>query len=138
MLPSHVQPVIDDLLPIIHALAEGRCAVSIAGSLGRGNFDRLSDIDFRMYCDAVSADHMSTDADLDAAVQRWGEQGITIDGCWIRSIAEVSAELDQWCNGVASPEHRVWTIWGYHLPCDIHNQAIVDDPDGVIAAWKAQ
>ncbi len=141
MFPSHVQAVVDDFLPICKALAEGRYAVSIGGSLARKTSDEMSDIDFRLFCDRVAQqpdEYKRAKEQLDAAVQRWGERGVIIDGCWIRNIADISAQLDQWCEGVGAPTELVWTIWGYHLLSDIHNQVIVDDPFGVIAGWKEQ
>jgi hypothetical protein len=138
MLPPHVQAVTDDVLPIIRAFADGRYAVSVAGSVGRGNADQSSDIDIRMYVEALAEDYTRVEQRFDAAMARWKAQGVVIDGCWIRPVDEVSAELDQWVNGVAMPEPIVWTIWGYHLPCDVYHQTIVEDPFGILAAWKAQ
>jgi hypothetical protein len=137
MLPSRVQAVTDDVLPIIRAFADGRYAVSVAGSIGRGNADQHSDIDIRMYVDTLSADHTRVEQQLDVAMARWSQQGVVIDGCWIRPVDEVSAELARWCSGGVVPEPIVWTIWGYHLPCDVYHQTIVEDPFGIIAGWKA-
>lgn len=141
VFPSDVQAVVDDFLPLCKALVEGRYAVSIGGSLGRRTSDQLSDIDFRLFCDALLPDadrraHLQEQVDL--TVRRWGERGTIVDGVWIRTIREVGAELDRWCRGVIAPEQKVWTIWGYQLLSDVHHQVVVDDPFGVIAAWKEQ
>ncbi len=74
MFSPHVQAVIDDFLPICKALAEGRYAVSIGGSLGRKTSDEMSDIDFRLFCDRVAQqpdEYQRAKEQLDAAVQRW-------------------------------------------------------------------
>lgn len=140
MLPPHIQQVVDDMLPRIRALVDGRYAISIGGSIGRRRFDQYSDIDFRLFCDRLlsnSDDWLMMD-ELGPAIQRWSDQGITIDGCWIRKIEDVSAKLDQWCQGILIPDDLVWTIWGYYLPTDINNQYVLDDPFGVLAGWKEQ
>jgi Domain of unknown function (DUF4037) len=141
MLPAELQNVIDDMLPTIRALAEGRYAVSIGGSIGRGQFDRYSDIDFRLFCDVIppdSPEHARLKTQMDDRVKHWDDQGIRIDGCWIRSMGDISAALDQWCQGVIAPVDLVWTIWGYHLPSDIVHQYIIEDPYSIIAGWQAQ
>lgn len=137
MLPAPIQLVVDDMLPRITSLVEGRYAVSIGGSYGRRRADQYSDIDFRLFCDEVKSggDWLMMD-ELGEAIQQWADKGITIDGCWIRSIEEVNTKLDQWCQGILIPENLVWTIWGYYLPTDINNQYVIDDPFGIIAGWK--
>ena len=51
-----LQAVIDECLPVLKALAKGRYAVIIGGSLGKGTADYRSDVDFRVFCDEVSHD----------------------------------------------------------------------------------
>ena len=46
MFPAAVQSLIDELLPLCRALGEGKYAVSVGGSYGKGIFDRQSDLDF--------------------------------------------------------------------------------------------
>ena len=48
----------------------------------------------------------------------------------------MEAALDRWCAGDIAPEPKVWAVWGYHLLTDIAAQQIVEDRDGVLAAWK--
>ncbi|MAS37949.1 MAG: hypothetical protein CL610_28400 [Anaerolineaceae bacterium] len=136
MFPKHVQDVIDDMLPTIRALAQGDYAISIGGSYGRKQFDQYSDLDFRLYCQTIPP--QAERQQLTDSIQRWGEQGVTIDGCWIRTVADISRQLDQWCAGEGVPQALVWTVWGYYLPCDIYNQHVIEDPFDIIANWKAQ
>lgn len=141
MFPSHVQAVINEFLPRIRALAEGRYAISLGGSTGRQQMDQYSDIDFRLFCDALLTDSdqlARLQQELDAAIEETGKKGLIIDGYWTRLISDVSARLDQWCQGQIVPEDLIWTVWGYHLPSDIYNQTILDDPHGIIAGWKEQ
>lgn len=140
MLPVDIQPIIDDFAPRCIALAEGRYAVAIGGSFGRKNSDHRSDLDFRLYCDAVVSDQderARRQAAIDDAVREWAARGVVLDGCWVRNIPRISHELEQWQRGTIAPEDRVWTVWGYFLPTDIANLSVVDDPYGVIAAWRA-
>jgi hypothetical protein len=139
---ARIQAVIDECLPLLKALAIGRCAVTIGGSHGKRTFDTLSDVDFRVFCDeAVGAPrHYETEQwkAFCAVVDRWRAQGIDIDYCWVRTISDIEAKLDAWLSGQVAPEEMVWTLWGYHLLTDIANQMIIDDPDGIIAAWQAR
>lgn len=141
MAPSDIEAVIAEFLPICKGLALGRYAVSIGGSRARKTSDELSDIDFRLFCDAVVKDpgeRARLEAQLDVSMQRWIERGVIIDGCWIRNIEETSAKLVRWCAGTGLPEPLVWAVWGYYLPTDIYLQTVVDDTYGVIAGWKEQ
>jgi hypothetical protein len=142
MAVSHIQAVIDECLPLLKTLAKGRYAVTIGGSHGKGISDVRSDIDFRMFCSEIvgAPKHRETEAWklFRQAVDRWRTHGIDIDYCWIRTVSEIDAQLDAWLSGQPAPEEQVWTLWGYHLLTDIANQVIIDDPDGLVAAWQAR
>jgi hypothetical protein len=130
--------LIDECLPLCKALGEGRRAVSIGGSYGKRTFDRRSDVDFRLFCDRrpePSVALAEAQARLADACRRWEARGVRIDGCWVRTIAEVDEQLTGWLAGTAVPQDRLWTIWGYYLPTDIANQVVIEDPHGVIAGW---
>lgn len=139
--PEQLQPVIDELLPLCRALGEGARAVSLGGSYGKGVFDDRSDLDFRLFCerrlappDAYSAAYTR----LQAAIDRWAARGVTIDGCWVRTIAPIEDELEAWIQGRGRPAEILWTIWGYYLVTDVHNQMVIEDPDGILAGWRAR
>lgn len=141
MFPPDVQAVIDDCLPLCRALGQGRYAVSVGGSYGKGTFDRRSDIDFRLFCDSLlepPAARAAARAALEAAIRRWDERGYKIDGCWVRTVGDIDRQLDAGLAGTATPDDRVWTIWSYQLLTDINNQAVIEDPFGIIAGWKAR
>ncbi len=140
-IPPEAQPVIDDLLPLCRALGEGARAVSIGGSYGKGTFDRTSDLDFRLFCErrlptpeAMTAAY----AVLQEAIDRWAAQGVTIDGCWVRTVGEIEAQIDAWEEGKGTTPDLVWTIWGYHILTDVYNQIVIEDPDGILAGWHAR
>jgi hypothetical protein len=122
-------------------LGEGRYAVSIGGSYGKGTFDAGSDLDFRLFCERRLPSREALDRALAALRERiafWAERGITIDGCWVRTIEQIDRELKLWLNGEGQPVDLVWTVWGYHILTDIYNQMIIEDPYGIIRDWHAR
>lgn len=139
---SRIQTMIDECVPLLKALAKGRCAVTIGGSHGKGTFDNRSDVDFRVFCDEIvgAPRHWETEAwkSFRQVVDRWRAQGVDIDYCWVRTIGDIDAQLEAWLSGQVIPEEKVWTLWGYHLLTDIANQMVIDDPAGIIATWQAQ
>lgn len=140
-LPPELQPVVDELLPLCRALGEGRCAVSIGGSYGKGTFDGTSDLDFRLFCDRQLSPpeaFCEAYAQLQTAIDRWAAEGITIDGCWVRTVGEIEQQLQQWERGIGKPYDLVWTIWGYHVLTDVYNQWVIDDPKGILAGWRTR
>jgi hypothetical protein len=74
--------------------------------------------------------------DYFAAIERWKERGIRIDGVWPRTVGEIDAALDSWLSGEIVPINMVWTIWGYHVLTDVNNQFTIEDPYHIIGAWK--
>lgn len=141
VFPPDLQPVITELTPLCRALAAGRYAVSVGGSYGKRIFDHRSDLDFRLFSDDVLSNPDARDAaqaQLDAAIARWAERDIIIDGCWIRTVADIDAQLAPWLEGRPQTKDIVWTIWGYHILADIGNQAIIEDPYDIIADWQAR
>jgi hypothetical protein len=132
-------PVIAAFRPVILALAgPGRRAVSLGGSRAKGRTDALSDYDFRLYADAILP---RTAPAWDAFRALWvahERQGIRIDGVWDRLIPDIDAELDLWVAGHGRPTDLDWAVWGYYLPTDLAHQIAVDDPDGIMAGWRAR
>lgn len=142
-MSSPTEAVIADCLPYIIALAApGRFAISLGGSRGKGVADERSDLDFRLFCDAaVGGDQRYQTSQWHAFVTRvdyWRTQGINIDYCWIRTVAEIDVQLDAWLTGQGHATEMVWTLWGYHVLTDIANQQVLHDPEGIIAAWQAR
>jgi hypothetical protein len=138
IFPDELQPIIDELLPLCRALGEGKRAVSIGGSYGKGTFDRSSDLDFRLFCERkLSPPEVYEEAyrHVQEAIDRWAAEGVTIDGCWVRTTGPIDEELDRWIEGEGRPGDIVWTIWGYYLVTDVYNQLVIDDPDGIVSGW---
>ncbi len=132
--------IIEETLPVILAFGFGRWAVTIGGSHGKGLSDSRSDVDFRLYADEIllpgNERFDAHFARLTTLMDRWRANGVEIDGVWRRTIAQVDEQLDAWLAGRGRPEPRVWSLWGYHLPCDLLYQMSVKDPHGIVAGWK--
>lgn len=139
--PGQLRELIDEFVRIIRTWQVGRYAIAVGGSRAKGTSDSRSDVDFRFYHEADLPGRASapeTWAQYDAAIERWRERKIIVDGIWPRRIDRISAALDRWLGGEAQADEMVWCVWGYHILPDIYHQTIIDDPFGVIAAWKAR
>ena len=140
--PPVIQSVFEEFIPICRRIAgDQRYAISVGGSLGKGTWDSRSDVDFRLFTERElprSKQAPELWADCIAAIERWRGRGIEIDGVWPRTVGEIDAALDGWLGGEVKPVNLVWTIWGYHILTDVNNQFVIEDPYGIIAAWKAR
>lgn len=139
---SQEAELIAAMTPLIADLAEnGRGAVALAGSRGKGRADAQSDYDFRVYAHDYRAPdirHTEQWNRFEAARLDWEAKGIRMDGVWMRSYAGVHRDLAAWIDGTPVPKEFEWTIWGYQLPTDLFNQQIIYDPEGQLADWRAQ
>ncbi len=133
-----VQEIADSLRPTLLSMIDGRYGMAVSGSIGKGTNDNKSDFDFRLYYDGFSGEQPAKVGwgQVRKIIDKWGERGRVIDGVWTRTIAEIDSKLDAWYGGDITPQDLPWAIWGYYLPTDIFNQHIIDDPDGVLSAWK--
>ncbi len=137
--PSDIKPLIDELAPLCRALGEGRYAISIGGSYGKGTFDRDSDLDLRLFCERRLGPPEAFEAayaELQQAIDRWAAEGLVVDGCWVRTIDEIETQISQYEQGNGEPEDIVWTIWGYHVLTDVFNQMVIEDPHDVLKGWQ--
>jgi hypothetical protein len=139
MLPSNVETVLADFIPICREMVVGRYAILVGGSLGKGLADKTSDIDLRLFYDELAPQPAlaSVEQRLADTIRAWEEKGQVVDGCWTRQIGPIEAEVACWLAGEGRPTDIVWTIWGYYLLPDLYHMALVEDPFGVIAGWKA-
>ncbi len=133
-----IQPVLDDLLPIVRSFAVGRYAVAISGSYGKGTPDRRADIDLRLYTDELSAGFAEMGTAILPLKETWGPKGIQIDDFWPRKIGDIEAALESWLAGKLQMIQPVWTVWGYQLLPDLYHQQPLEDPAGIVADWKAR
>ena len=140
--PPIVLTIIEEFIPICKKLAgDQRYAISVGGSLGKGTWDDRSDVDFRLFTDRAlewTDKRPELWVDYFAAIERWKERGINIDGVWCRTVNEIDAAVNGWCSGEIKPVDLLWTIWGYHVLTDVNNQFIIEDPYHIIADWKSR
>lgn len=138
--PAVVRSIFVEFIPICRQLAgDQRYAISVGGSLGKGTWDSRSDIDFRLFTERRvpwPEENPELWSDCLAAVERWKERGIHIDGVWPRTVGEIDAALDSWSRGEVKPVEVTWTIWGYHILTDVNSQYVIEDPYQIIGSWK--
>ncbi len=141
-LADPLSRVVADLLPLLRQLFAGRYAIAVAGSHGKKKNDPMSDIDLRAYYDQWISDAgqlAELKHEINRRIAAWKQQGVEIDGYWPRQIAAIDARLQAILDGTdPEPDPCVWTIWGYHLPTDLANNTIIEDPFAVIAGWQKQ
>lgn len=139
--PPVVQAIFEEFVPICRGLAgEQRYAIAVGGSLGKGTWDGRSDVDFRLFTDdrvPWPGEAPELWAECLAAIERWKERGVNIDGVWPRTVREIDEAVDAWLRGEIKPLPVVWTIWGYHVLTDVSNQYVIEDPYDIIGAWRA-
>ena len=135
---TSIQPVLDQLLPIVRSFAVGRYAVAISGSYGKGTPDSRADIDLRLYADELSAPFAAMGEAIRPVKEAWSQQGVKIDDFWPRKISDVEAALDNWLAGKPQVIHPVWTVWGYQLLPDLYHQQLLEDPHAIVAGWKTR
>ena len=139
MFSPQVQELIEEFVLIIRKWDVGKYAIAVGGSQGKGTWDHRSDVDFRFYHEMDLPRPNSEPemwAEYFSALERWRGKGIIVDGIWPRRIDKINSALDLWLSGEIETDEMVWCIWGYHILPDIHHQAIIDDPFGVVAGWK--
>ncbi len=135
-----LQAIFAEFVPICRGVAgEQRYAISVGGSLGKGTWDSRSDVDFRLFTDEEvpwAGEAPDLWRECLAAIERWKERGVNIDGVWPRTVGEIDAAVEGWLRGEIEPVPEVWTIWGYHVLTDVNNQYVIEDPYHIIGAWR--
>lgn len=137
VIPPAAEEAIRDLVPLLEALVQGRHAVALGGSIGKGLSDAKSDLDLRLFYDTLEGPERleAGRAEVRARIASWGRRGVAVDGYWPRRIADMEALLESQLAG-GEPLRYTWTIWGYHALTDLSNLLVLSDPWGVIAGWK--
>ena len=134
--------LIEEFIEVIRPLAGGgRRGIAIGGSRAKGRTDAHSDYDFRLYTDGTAGLEIRGLPGwpaFAATMQKWEQAGVHIDGVWTRRITDMDAALDRWIAGQGEPDDYVWTVWGYHPLTDLFHQTVLEDPDGILAGWKAR
>jgi hypothetical protein len=136
----NIDELIEDCLPTIRRYVKsgGAYSITIGGSRGKKLDDGESDVDFRIYTDerTEGEDWDRCVAEMKRRMEHWSGRGQIIDGVWPRGVSEIGESLDRWLSGIIAPDPLDWAVWGYHLPTDIYNQQIIEDPFGIAEEWK--
>lgn len=152
-----IYETVDDLLPLVRRFCAGPCGIALGGSLAKGRGDAHSDIDLYLFADrvlpgderrALVMDALGAEAD---AVS-WGADDPWVQGgtdfvhrgqrieVWLRSASSVDETIRAALRGEIRRDPTVWTVMGffsYAALADVHTMRIIDDPDGLLARWKA-
>lgn len=149
--------VIHDLLPLVRRFCLGRYAVALGGSYAKGTDDPHSDVDIYLFSDDALPGsrrrELVREALGDAAeAVSWGGDGEFVEGgtdflhhgrrveCWLRSAARVERAMESALQGQIGREYVAWTVMGFFshvVLADVRALRIVEDPDGMLARWKA-
>jgi hypothetical protein len=151
--------VVRELLPLVRAFCAGDpYGIALGGSHTKGTGDAHSDVDVYLFADAflpVARRGELVTARLGDAAQpvSWGadepfvEGGtdFSVDGirveCWLRSARRVELTIGECLQGRIRREQAVWTAMGYFSYValgDVQAMRVADDPQGMLARWKAQ
>lgn len=158
-METKMQEKIRALVELVRQTAEGRCAVALAGAHAKGTADEKSDIDIFLYAErakplevrrrilSAAADPGTTpylDPDFESTPWgggmdfRFGGTPVEVVG---RTLAMTDRRLREGLAGKFEIIPATWTSNGYytfiHL-CELSFVQPVYDPDGILAAYKAQ
>lgn len=149
----------EELLPLVRRFATGDYGIALGGAHAKGADDAHSDVDVYLFAERWLPGPARNQLcrvilGTDTPVRSWGEdndryeQGgtdFTHDGrrieCWLRGVDPVSGAVADAFAGVVRREFVTWTAMGYFNHCtlsDLQQMVILDDPNGILAAWQAQ
>jgi hypothetical protein len=155
MLP--IQPILDQLLPVLRACATGRYAIALAGAHAKGHWDSGSDLDLYLLVDglapiearaaavaAVGGTNPSITPLLDQ--HPWGGSldfrfaGMPVETT-VRSIGQMQAVVAACAAGEFHITPELWTIHGYYDFIYLSEAAFlkpVEDPWAIFPPLRAQ
>jgi hypothetical protein len=153
---SPPEPLIRDLLPVLRQCCSGSYGIALGGSYAKHRADSHSDLDLYVFASAVLPAQQRSLLIRDALgcveASSWGADDAFVQGntdfsyqgarieCWFRSIEHVDAALELCLQGHVQREYVAWTVMGFFnhvLLSDLHSMLTLEDPDHLIARWKA-
>lgn len=152
------EPLVCELLPLLQRFCVGPCGVALGGSHAKGMGDALSDVDVYLFArgalsGAQRSELVSGALGGASGVVSWGRDEPFVQGgtdflyrglrveCWLRNTEHVESTIASCRRGEVRREHSVWAAMGFfdHVAlADIRTMRILEDPDGVLARWKAE
>ncbi len=150
--------VVRELLPLLRRFCPGEHGIALGGSHAKGSGDQLSDVDVYLFADRVLPGASRRALVLEelgeaAEAVSWGRDEPFTEGgtdflhratrveCWLRSTRQVQATIAACRAGEIRREHSVWAVMGFfdHVAlADVLAMRIVEDPQGMLARWKAE
>lgn len=153
--PIHAR--IDALLPLLRQFPAAEYGIALGGAHAKSMEDAASDLDLYIFSagarPAVERERLTRAFNTAISdIVAWDaatpfEQGgtdFTIDGLrvetWYRARGHIEQTIADCIAGRITTELVTWTPSGFYNYCtlsDLKSMVIVDDPAGMIAAWKA-
>ena len=147
----------DELLPLIRQFARGEYGIALGGAHAKGVADAESDLDLYLFArEVLPAEERERLCQAwkmgIQSVVSWSAPGAFVQGgtdfyvdglkveCWLRNVDYVNEIVDECERGIVRKEFVTWTVMGFYRHCtlsDLHNMHPLEDPDGVLARWKA-
>jgi len=155
-LPADIQSAIDLLLPLLRRFARSAYGIALGGAHAKGMADPASDIDLYLFANVVLPNDLRATlaAEHDPRIHdvyTWGGQapfeqagtdfmleGIKVE-IWLRAAHLVTDAINEAEAGVVNREFVTWTTTGFYNHCalaDIQAMVVLEDPNGLLAAWK--
>jgi hypothetical protein len=151
------QELAGELLPLIRQFARGEYGIALGGAHAKGVADAESDLDLYLFArEVLPAEQRERLCQAWGmgiqSVVSWGAPGAFVQGgtdfdvgglkveCWLRNVDYVDEIVDECQRGIVRKEFVTWTVMGFYRHCtlsDLHNMHPLEDPEGVLARWKA-
>jgi hypothetical protein len=157
VIPSEIQPVVDEVLVVVRHFTRAAYGIAVGGAHAKGAADAESDLDIYLFAeDALPrAERESRVLELCPGVQNivsWGDDGPLLQcgtdfdhrglrvECWLRNTELIERAIAESQAGTVRREWVTWTTTGFYSHCtlsDVSAMIPIDDPDGILARWKA-
>jgi hypothetical protein len=151
------ESIADGLLPLVRQFACGEYGIALGGAHAKGAADPESDLDLYLFAREVlpARERASLCKQWGAGLESitsWGVPGTFVQGgtdfyvnglkveCWLRNVDYVDQIVDECRRGIVQREFVTWTVMGFYRHCtlsDLDNMHLLEDPDGILARWKA-
>ncbi len=151
---------VQDLLPLLRAWVsdgQAKSGIALGGSYAKWIGDDQSDVDLYIFADMVLPGAQRSQLIVEhlgpqTGVVSWGrdapfEQGGTdfwyrgrkVE-VWLRHSGQIGEMIAACCRGEIRRDWVRWTVQGffnYVVLSDVYVMQVVDDPQGLLAGWKA-
>jgi len=155
-LPAEIQSAIDLLLPLLRRFARSGYGIALGGAHAKGVSDAASDLDLYLFANVVLPNELRAKlaAEHDPRIHdvyTWGGQApfqqagtdflleeLKVE-VWLRAAHVITGALNETEAGVVRRQFVTWTTTGFYNHCalaDLHAMVILEDPNGLLAAWK--